>query len=536
MALISPRQLNPVTLVALAAGVLVCVPIITIVCMGLFGQSDVWAHLVDTRLPQYLSNSFGLVVGVSLGVVLFGVPSAALVSLCDFPGRRALSLALLLPLAFPAYILAYTYTGLLDPAGPMARWIDPRALDSIRSLPGAAVMLSLVLYPYVYLLARASFLSRSASTLEVGRTLGLTPLRSTIKLALPMARPAIVAGLTLALMETLADYGTVAFFGVPTFTTGIMRAYHGMGDAVAAAQLALTLLAFVALLVLLEKYSRRKLRYFSGSSRRSHSRVQLTGRNAGLAILVCALPPLLGFGVPGLTLLWWGLTDARDQWADLVPHALSSFGLASAAALLLVGSALALGYAERTAPSRLTRGLTQIAGLGYALPGTIIAVGVLIPLAQADQWLFLFFRDHLGVNVGLPLTGTVAAVLVAYGARFTAVSLGAITSGLGRIKPSLDEAATLLGYRPLQIVRRVHVPLMRGAVLTSALVVFVDVLKELPATLILRPFDFNTLAVRAYELASDERLLDAAPASLMIVAVGLIPVVYLNRSVSEAKY
>lgn len=536
MALTPHRRFNAVTLVALAAGVLVCLPIATIVTLGLVGQSDVWGHLVDTLLAQYLMNSLGLVIGVAAGVLLLGVPSAALVSLTDFPGRRALSLVLLLPLAFPAYILAYTYTGLLDAAGPVARWVDPRTLDSIRSLPGAALMLSLVLYPYVYLLARASFLSRSASTLEVGRTLGLTPLQATIKLALPMARPAIVAGLTLALMETLADYGTVAFFGVPTFTTGIMRAYYGLGDAVAAAQLALTLLAFVALLVLLEKYSRRKLRYFSGASQRSHSRVRLHGWRAGLAMSVCALPPLLGFAVPGCALLWWGLVDARDQWWDLGPMAASSFGLASMAALLLVMSALALGYAERTAPSRLTRGLTQIAGLGYALPGTIIAVGVLIPLAKADQWLFVMFRDYVGVNVGLLFTGSVAAVLVAYGARFTAVSLGAITSGLGRIKPSLDEAAMLLGHRPLQIVRRVHVPLMRGAVLTSALVVFVDVLKELPATLILRPFDFNTLAVRAYELASDERLLDAAPASLMIVAVGLIPVIYLNRSVSEAKY
>lgn len=525
-----------IALTAFAVGALVCLPILSILYQSFVAPTDLWGHLVDTVLLDYLSNSGLLVLGVGVGVLLLGVPAAAMVALFEFPGRRALSLALLLPLACPAYILAFTYTAVLDVAGPLAGILPQSWLLGVRSLPGAVVMLALVLYPYVYLLARASFLSQSGATMEVGRTLGLSPTASLFRLAIPMARPAIIAGLLLALMETLADYGTVAFFGVPSFTTGIMRAYYGMGDAAAAAQLATTLLVFVALLVLLERYSRRKIRYYSGAdTRTSEQRVQLSGASAGLAITLCLLPPLLGFVIPAGFMLFWSLTEALSQWSDLIPMALSSLFLAGVAAASIVFGSVALGYAQRIAKAPWIRFAGLIAGLGYALPGTIIAIGVLIPLAAIDRTLFIWVRDLTGANIGLLFTGTIAAMVLAYGARFTAVSLGSITSGLSRIKPSLDEAATLAGLRPFQIMRRIHVPLMRTSVLTATLIVFVDVLKELPATLILRPFDFNTLAVRAYELASDERLIDAAPASLAIVLVGLIPVIYLNRSVTEER-
>lgn len=526
-----------IALTAFAVGALVCLPIVSILYQAFVAPTDLWEHLVDTVLWNYLSNSASLVLGVALGVLLLGVPAAAMVALFDFPARRALSLALLLPLACPAYILAFTYTGVLDVAGPFAGWLPQAWLSQVRSLPGAVVMLSLVLYPYVYLLARASFLSQSTATMEVGRTLGLSPTASLFRLAIPMARPAIIAGLLLALMETLADYGTVEFFGVPSFTTGIMRAYYGMGDAAAAAQLATTLLAFVALLVLLERYSRRKIRYYSAAdASASEQRVRLSGGWAVLAAALCAMPPLFGFFLPAGIMLYWSVTDALGQWADLLPMAINSLVLAGVAALSIVFGSTAMGYAQRVIDAPWVRAASLVAGLGYALPGTIIAIGVLIPLAAVDRTLFIWVRDLTGQNIGLLFTGTLAAIVLAYGARFTAVSLGAITSGLSRIKPSLDEAATLAGLRPFQIMRRIHVPLMRASVLTATLIVFVDVLKELPATLILRPFDFNTLAVRAYELASDERLIDAAPASLAIVLVGLIPVIYLNRSVTEEKH
>ena len=520
-----------IALTALAVGALVCLPILSVLYQSFIAPTDLWEHLASTVLGLYLSNSAWLVLGVSFGVLVLGVPTAALIGLFEFPGRRWLSLALLLPLACPAYILAYTYTAVLDVGGPLAgSWSG-----AIRSLPFAVLMLSLVLYPYVFLLARASFLSQSSATLEVGRTLGLTPMQSLVRLAIPMARPAIVAGVVLALMETLADFGTVEFFGVSTFTTGMMRAYYGMGDAAAAAQLATTLLIFVALLVLLERYSRRKIRYYSSAdSRASDQRIQLRGLAALVAALVCAIPALLGFLLPAGFMVYWSIAEAGSQWADLLPLALSSLVLACIAAISVVFGSLAMGYAQRMTQAPLIRFAGVVAGLGYALPGTIIAIGVLIPLAALDRTLFIWARDWFGVNIGLVFTGTLAAVVLAYGARFTAVSLGAVTSGLSRIKPSLDEAAVLAGYRPLQILRRIHLPLMRASVLTAVLIVFVDVLKELPATLILRPFNFNTLAVRAYELAGDERLIDAAPASLAIVLVGLIPVIWLNRSVNEA--
>ena len=338
-------------------------------------------------------------------------------------------------------------------------------------------------------------------------------------------------------METLADYGTVQFFGVPTFTTGIMRAFYGMGDAAAAAQLASTLLLFVAVLVLVERFSRRRIRYFGDSDQSQSSlRVSLQGGKGVIALVLCLLPPTLGLLVPGGFLIYWALTDALAQWSTLVPLAFSSFVLALIAALSIVFGSLILGYAQRLSSSIWVRSASVVAGLGYALPGTIIAIGVLIPMAALDRELFLWVRESFGVNIGLIFTGTIAALVLAYGARFTAVSLGAITSGLGRVKPSLDEVAILAGYRPAQILRRIHVPLMRASVLTAGLIVFVDVLKELPATLVLRPFDFNTLAVRAYELAGDERLIDAAPASLAIVLVGLLPVILLNRSVDGVQH
>ena len=526
-----------IALTAIAVGALVCLPIASVLYQALVAPSDLWSHLAETVLPDYLTNSAWLMFGVTFGVVLLGIPSAALVSLCEFSGRRLVSLLLLLPLACPAYILAYTYTGILDPAGMFAGVLPQTWLASVRSLPGAILMFSLVLYPYVYLLARASFLSQSVRSLEVGRSLGLTPAQAFFRLALPMARPAIAAGITLALMETLADYGTVQFFGVPTFTTGIMRAFYGMGDAAAAAQLASTLLLFVAVLVLAERFSRRRIRYFGDSDQgKSSLRVPLHGWKGVLALVLCLLPPTLGLFVPGVFLVQWALTDALGQWSTLIPLAFSSFVLALIAALSIVFGSLILGYAQRLSSSIWVRLATVLAGLGYALPGTIIAIGVLIPVAALDRELFLWARESFGVNIGLIFTGTIAALVLAYGARFTAVSLGAITSGLGRVKPSLDEVAILAGYRPVQILRRIHVPLMRASVLTAGLIVFVDVLKELPATLVLRPFDFNTLAVRAYELAGDERLIDAAPASLAIVLVGLIPVILLNRSVDGVQH
>ncbi len=529
---------------ALSTALLLSLPILVIAGFVFSGSGEVFQHLLETVLIDYVSNSLLLIWGVGIGVLMIGVPTAWLTSVCEFPGRRFVSWALLLPLAVPAYIIAYTYTGLLDFAGPVQTLIRDLTgwgygdywFFEVRSLTGAMLMLTLVLYPYVYLLSRAAFLEQSTNTLEVSRTLGLSNVQAFFRVALPLARPAIIAGLSLALMETLADYGTVQYFGVSTFTTGIFRTFYGFGDAAAASQLAGFLLLFVALLVVMEKYSRRKVRYHSSAETKAKAkRLKLRGWQAVMATLFCAGPILLGFIIPALQLAWWSFTQAEIETAEFISLAWNSFYLALLAALIAVSFALVLAYARRLSSQPLVNGAVMVAGMGYALPGTIIAVGVIIPFAWLDHRLIDMARNWLGVNPGLLLSGTLVALLFAYTVRFLAVSLGAVQSGLDKIKPSLDGAARSLGCTPLDVLRKIHIPLLRSSVLTAMLIVFVDVLKELPATLILRPFNFNTLAVRAFELASDERLVDAAPASLLIVLVGLVPVIMLSRTISRGR-
>ena len=523
---------------------LISLPVVIILSYIANANGELWQHLIDTVLNDYLLNSLLLLLGVGAGVLLLGVPTAWLTSMCSFPGRRLLSWALLLPLAMPAYIIAYTYAGLLDFAGPVQTWIrDLTGLSygdywffEIRSLGGAIIMMSLVLYPYVYLMARAAFLEQSVSSIEVGCSLGYSRWQAMWSLALPMARPAIIAGLSLALMETLADYGTVQYYGVSTFTTGIFRTFYGYGDTAAAAQLAASLLAFVILLVLLERYSRRRARYHSAAESRARADlIPLSGSKALMASLICLSPLMFGFIIPATQLLLWAIFEAEPLGWDFVGLAWNSLSLAFLAAIIAVTLAIILSYAKRTKPIKPVRMVLAMAGFGYALPGTIIAIGVLIPLAWLDHRLMDVF-DSLGWgSSGLLLSGSLVALLFAYTVRFLAVALGSVQSGLEKIKPSLDHVGRSMGHSPLDILRKIHVPLMRSSILTAVLIVFVDVLKELPATLILRPFNFNTLAVRAYELASDERLVDAAPASIMIVLVGLIPVLMLHTSIARRR-
>tara|TARA_B110000285_G_C15129687_1_gene622700 strand:- start:1464 stop:3089 length:1626 start_codon:yes stop_codon:yes gene_type:complete len=529
---------------AVVIAAFILLPVIVIASYALQADGALWQHLLDTVLNEYLVNSLLLLLGVGVGVLLLGVPTAWLTSMCSFPGRRWLSWALLLPLAMPAYIIAYTYTGLLDFAGPVQTWIrDLTGLGygdywffEIRSLGGAIVMMSLVLYPYVYLMARAAFLEQSLSSIEVGCSLGYSRWRAMWSLALPMARPAIITGLSLALMETLADYGTVQYFGVSTFTTGIFRTFYGYGDTAAAAQLAASLLAFVMLLVLLERYSRRRARYHSAAESRARADlIPLMGSKAFMAVVLCTAPLMFGFITPVTQLLLWAVFEAESLGWDFVSLAWNSFSLAFLAAIIVVVLAIILSYAKRTKPIKPVRTVIAMAGFGYALPGTIIAIGVLIPLAWADHSLIALFENFGWDNPGLILSGSLVALLFAYTVRFLAVALGSVQSGLEKIKPSLDHAGRSMGHSPLAILRKIHVPLMRTSILTAVLIVFVDVLKELPATLILRPFNFNTMAVRAYELASDERLVDAAPASIMIVLVGLIPVLMLHASIARRR-
>jgi iron(III) transport system permease protein len=520
-------------------------PVLVVIGFLFVPSGEVWQHLADTVLADYVTNSLLLMAGVTLGTLIGGVGTAWLTSMCRFPGRGFFEWALLLPMAMPAYIIAYTYTGLLDFAGPVQTAL--RALTGwgygdywfpqVRSLTGAAVMLSLVLYPYVYLLSRAAFLGQSLCVLDVSRTLGNGPWRTFFTVALPLARPAIVAGLSLALMETLADYGTVQYFGVATFTTGIFRTWFGLGSAPAAAQLSAVLLGFVLVLILVERFSRRRARYHHTSQReQAIQRHRLTRWRAAAAFGFCLIPVLFGFLIPAGQLAWWAATIAQTAYDTafftLVLHTLA---LAAGTALLALLLALVLGYGRRLYPSHAVRASVRVAGLGYAVPGTVIAIGVLIPFAWLDRGIDAWMQATFGVSTGLLLSGTLAALIFAYLVRFLAVALQTVEAGLGKIRPSMDEAGRSLGYRPGEVLRRVHIPMLRGSLLTALLLVFVDVLKELPATLVLRPFNFNTLAVRAYELASDERLADCAPAALTIVLAGLLPVILLSRSITRSR-
>lgn len=514
-------------------------PVLVVAAFVFAPAGDVWLHLKATVLTEYLRHSLWLMLGVGSGVLLIGVPAAWLVSTCEFRGRRLVEWALLLPLAMPAYILAYTWTGLTDFAGPIQSALRAQFgwsygdywFPELRSLPGAMLMLTLVLYPYVYLLARAAFLEQAHSVLEVARSLGHGPRAAFFRVALPLARPAIVTGLMLALMETLADYGTVQYFGVTTFTTGIFRTWFGLGDAAAAAQLSAVLMGAVLLLILIERLSRRQARYHHASLHRATPRRRLGTGKTLLALLVTLLPVLFGFLIPAGQLALWAL-EWRAQWlnAEFLALGLNSLRVAAMAAGLTVLLALLLAYGQRLRPQALVRGSVRLAAMGYAVPGTVIAIGVMLPLAFIDNRIDDVMRAQFGVSTGLLLSGTLVALLFAYAVRFMAVAVNTLEAGLGRIRPSMDQAARSLGLRPAGVIRHVHLPMLRASLFTALLMVFVDVLKELPATLILRPFNFNTLAVRAFELASDERLAEAAAPALFIVMAGMLPVLLLGRT------
>ena len=524
---------------------ILALPVLVIFAHVFIPASEVWMHLRSTVLADYVLNSLILLIGVGIGVLIIGVPTAWLVSMCDFPGRRIFEWALLLPLAMPAYIIAYTYTGMLDFAGPVQTalrdftgwgWGD-YWFPEIRSIPGAIAMLTLVLYPYVYLLSRAAFLEQSVCVLEVSRTLGSGPWVGFRRVALPLARPAIITGLTLALMETLADYGTVEYFGIPTFTTGIFRTWFGLGDPGAAAQLAALMMTFVLVLIVLERYSRRRARFHHTSARYSKlPRYHLRGSMATAAVAACGLPIVLGFLIPSGQLFQWAMATT-DMWLrpEFLRLVWNSISLAAIAAVLAVLLSLIMAYGKRLSPSGPTNAAVRIASMGYAIPGTVIAVGIMLPFAFIDNSIDSFMRERFDLSTGLILSGTLVALVFAYCVRFMAVSLNTVDAGLAKIKPSMDDAARSLGMSPGRVLRQVHMPIMRGSLLTALLLVFVDVLKELPATLILRPFNFNTLAVRAFELASDERLADSASAALAIVLVGIIPVILISRSISRSR-
>ncbi len=537
---------SPLLVVAVLVAVLAGLTVAS-VGLNIFvgGTSATWSHLAQTVLPEYILNSLLLCLGVGTGVALLGVTTAWLTAMHEFPGRRYFEWALVLPLAMPAYVMAYVYTDFLQFVGPVQTTLRETFgwshgdywFPDIRSLPGAILMFVCVLYPYVYLLARAAFLERASGMLEAARTLGMGPWQGFVSVSLPLARPAIAAGIALALMETLADYGTVAYFAVSTFTTGIYRAWFSLGDRVAAAQLAAMLLSFVLFLLMVERVSRGRARYHNTTGRnRPMPGAKLGGATALLAVLACATPLLLGFVLPAALLLRMALTEGDAQFGErFLMLSRNSFVRAGITASIGVFLALLMAYGARLSKSAFARGLNRLVGLGYAVPGAVIAVGVLIPVTRLDNWLAGQWEHWFGTNPGLLLTGGIAALIYAYLVRFLAVALHTVESSLAKITPNMDDAARCLGLGQGETLRRVHAPMLRGSLFTAGLLVFVDVMKELPATLVMRPFNFDTLATQVYTLASDERLAEASTASLAIVAVGLLPLIALSRQISQAR-
>ena len=546
------KRLNPSQL---SSGMLALVVLVALVVVGpilaLFGvaasaQDNVWPHLLKTVLPGALSDTVLLMIGVGFLTIAIGASSAWLVTMYRFPGRKLFVWLSLIPLAMPTYLTAFSYTEIWDYSGVMQTtlrevfgWQSARDywFPEIRSLGGAIFVMSFVLYPYVYLTARASFVSQSICALEVARTLGRSHWGIFWNVGLPLARPALVAGATLALMECLNDIGAVEHFGVNTLTFSVYNTWLERGSLPGAAQIACVMLIFVVLLLWVERVSRRRQHFYQTTGRyRDISRTQLKGFYGWAAMLACALPIILGFLLPASVLIkavgvHWQVLFEESFWRQVWHSVL----VASSAALMAVLIGIFLTSSKRAGRSRLLNGLVRVCSVGYAVPGTVLAIGILIFLSYVESAIGVVSSTLFGLTTGLLISGTAGAVVFAYVVRFMAISNGALEAGFAKLSPNLDAVARSLGRNKKMVLREIHLPLLRAAIGTAALLVFVDAMKELPATLLLRPFNFDTLATHVYTLASLDQFEESAPAALAIVMIGLVPVVLLSKVVSKGR-
>ncbi|MFM4703154.1 ABC transporter permease [Aeromonas bivalvium] len=524
-----------------ACALLLVLPVLALLFSALSADGDLFAHLADTVLSTYFINTLLLVLGVVLLSLLFGVPTAWLVAMCQVPGRRALQWALMLPMAMPSYIVAYVYTDLFDYSGPVQAslrdlldWQSPADywFPAIRSLGGASWVLALVLFPYVYLLARASFLEQSVSLIQSSRLLGCSPWQSFRRLSLPLARPAIMVGASLVAMETLADFATVHFFAINTLTTAVYDTWLGYGSLATAAKLSCLMLLAVVLLIALERRSRARQQVFQKSMGFEQPlRYPLGGMGRWLAGCWCWGLVVAGFILPFAILLDYGVRYFALSWTpEFVRFAGNSLIIATLTALLAMGVALLLGFFRRLDGGVKSLIPLRLAALGYAMPGTVLAIGVLVPLTALDFAINDLAEWLGGQGPGLLLTGTLTAIVFGYLVRFVAIAIGSVESSLGKISPSLDMAARSLGQGAGGMLRRVHLPLVRRGLFAGAMLVFIESMKELPAALLLRPFNFETLATHVYQFVSDEMLERGALGAIVIVLVGLVPLIWVNRS------
>lgn len=541
------RRVSPawgVFAVLLAAVMLL--PVVTVALLAATTSDNIWPHLMRTVLPSVLGETALLLGGVGIAALVVGTGTAWLTTMYRFPGRAVLDRLLVLPLAVPTYIAAFCYVELLDFAGPVqgalravTGWRSARDywFPDARTLTGAVLILASVLYPYIYLAARATFVQQSVCMLEVARTLGRTALGTFWAIALPLSRPALAAGLALVLMECLNDLGAVQYLGVQTLSASIYATWQQRGSLGGAAQISVLTLVLVLGLLLIERAARGRALYHHTTGRyRSIPFAELPGWRGWAAAAACAVPVVAGFGIPMLVLVSQGLAHIGDAASlEFWRAARNSIGVAAAAAAATVVLGLALAYARRLAPSLLVRTVVRIAGLGYALPGTVLALGLLISLAAFDNRLDGFLRTAFGFSSGLLLSGSVLVLVLAYTVRFLAVSLSTFEAGFERLSPNLDAAARTLGETGLSALRRVHLPLLLPTLGSAALIVFVDGMKELPATLLLRPFNFETLATHVYSYAALEQFEKSAVGALSIVLIGLAPVLLLHEAVAAGR-
>ncbi len=525
---------------------LVAAPIVAVLIAAFGDNQQIWSHLWSSVLPTYTKTTLSLMGGVAIGTLLIGICTAWLVTMCEFPGRRIFEWALLLPLAMPAYIGAFVYTDLLEYAGPVQTAIRDwfgfvRPSDywfpEIRSLSGAIAMMVLTLYPYVYLLTRAAFMEQNVAVMEASRTLGCSPWGMFFKVSLPLARPGFIVGVALVLMETLNDFGTVEFFAVQTFSAAIYDVWLNMNSLSGAAQISLVMLTLVIALAWIEKAARGS-RGFHSSTEGTDAlpRYGLSSPRSILAVFACALPVLLGFVVPAIVLARYALVHyeatLEANYGELLTNSLTLAGLAAVIAVV-IGVFLASGV--RYSGSKVQRIASRLAAGGYAVPGAILAVGILVTLAGLDRLLSGLLTEYAGITAGLIFSGTIAAVTYGYVVRFLALSFGSAQSSLTRIKPSMEDAARTMGTGRIGTLMRLHFPLIRASLVAALLLVFVDCMKELPMTVILRPFNFETLATFVFQYASDELLEEASLAALTIVAAGVIPVLMLSSTLSRSR-
>ncbi len=515
-------------------------PVYTILTGLLAGPGPYWAHLQRYLLTDYIINSLILVVGTSGLALLWGIPTAWFVSTTRFPGRRMLELLLIMPLSIPTYIMAFTYAGIFDFTGPLHTII--RNIFKVKvvhwdimNIYGVMIIMSLALFPYVYVIARAAFLTKFRSLIEASQTLGASSTRTFFQVILPVSRPALVAGVTLVSMEVLNDYGAVKYFGIPTFTTGIFRSWFSYEDVQAAVYLSSLLLLFVFMILLIEKRQRGEERFYTSvAAERPLQMVKPNKMKRWIVLVCCVLPVLFGFVIPVIQLAWWSITSYKSvAHIDLFAAVGNSFVLALGTAISCVTVAVLMLFVSRMQDSRIYNLFMKLSTMGYAIPGAVVAIGVLMPFLFIDKQLISMFQNFGDIDPGLILTGTAIGLLFALTVRFLSVAFNPIESGFEKIAYSLDEAASTLQASHLSRLTRVNLPLLKGALGTAGLLVFVDILKELPLTLILRPFNFNTLATRSFELASDEQIAAAAVPSLIIIITGLIPVYLLNALITK---